>query len=103
MVTGVRYWESYCVGVVVTVPSLAAAALMTSSGAVALYLPYVDNTAAGPDFLNGLAMLWWMMKSLALGWSSIGEAAAKEKKAEAATKPSEKRMVNQVLAVLEAG
>ena len=54
MLTGVRYSESYCSGVVVTVPSLAAAALMTSSGAVPLYLPYACSTAAGPLLMKGL-------------------------------------------------
>ena len=53
MVTGVRYSESNISGVADTVPSLFAAALMTSWGAVTLYLAYVDKTAAGPDFFKG--------------------------------------------------
>ncbi len=89
MVTGQRYSESYCSGLAVTVPSLAAAAALTSAGAVPWYLPYTDNTAAGPETILPGFLTVWSTRKVRPRFSrddsySAGVAAANERIAEAA-------------------
>ena len=87
MLTGHRYSESYDSGLAVTVPSLLAAAALTSGGAVAPYLAYTAAMAAGPDRIFDLALVWGTLKArprLLWGVYSTGEAAARIMRAEAA-------------------
>ena len=84
MLTGQRYSESYCSGVAVTVPSLLAAAALTSAGACLWNFSYVAAIAAGPDLMKGFAMVCKTVKAKPRG--SIGEASVKATRAKAAFK-----------------
>ena len=95
ILTGVKYSESYWVGVVTTVPSLPAAAFLIMSGIGFPNLAYTLAICAGPDRMNGFATVCWIVKAAfaCLGSIGYGTAATSVPKAAAALSSWMKRMM----------